>query len=105
MIIVETSIFTRQVTELLPDDEYRRLQSVLVGRPDAGEIIPGSGGLRKIRWGMSGRGKRGGARIIYYWAVSQEQILMLFIYPKSERGDLSTGQMKVLREIVEEEYP
>jgi len=105
MIIVETSIFTRQVTELLPDDEYRKLQTVLVNRPDAGDVIPGSGGLRKIRWGLSGKGKRGGARVIYYWAVSQEQILMLFMYPKSERGDLSPGQLKVLREIIEEEYP
>ncbi len=105
MIIVETSIFTRQVTELLPDDEYRKLQSILVGRPDAGKIIPGSGGLRQIRWSIGEKGKRGGARVIYYWAVSEEQILMLFMYPKSERGNLSPAQLKVLREIVEEEYP
>jgi mRNA-degrading endonuclease RelE of RelBE toxin-antitoxin system len=69
MIIVETSIFTRQVQVLLDDDDYRRLQTTLVLRPDAGDLIPGGGGLRKIRWGAKGRGKRGGVRTIYYWAV------------------------------------
>jgi hypothetical protein len=67
MIFLETSIFTRRVNNLLPDDEYRQLQSTLVDRPDAGPVIPGGGGIRKIRWSASGHGKRGGARIIYYW--------------------------------------
>jgi len=71
MVIVETSIFTRRVMELLLDDEYRELQATLVDRPDAGPVIPGSGGLRKIRWSTSGHGKRGGSRIIYYWATAQ----------------------------------
>ena len=79
MVIVETSVFTRLVTKLLPDEEYRELQAILIDRPDAGSVIPGSGGLRKIRWSASGHGKRGGARIIYYWATPQERILMLFI--------------------------
>jgi len=57
MVIVETSIFTRRVTELLPDEEYRALQATLVDRPDAGPVIPGGGGLRKIRWSASGHGK------------------------------------------------
>ena len=65
----------------------------------------GSGGLRKVRWGKGGRGKRGGVRVIYYWAVSREQLLMLLIYPKSEWDDLTPAQFKVLRQIVEEEYP
>jgi hypothetical protein len=97
--------FTRQVQALLSDDEYRSLQMALVQRPDMGVIIPGSGGLRKQRWSMSGRGKRGGARTIYYWAVSQDQILMLLIYAKSEQENLTPEQIKVLRRIVEEEYP
>ena len=105
MVIVETSIFTRQVLELLSDDEYRKLQVVLANRPNAGALIKGSGGLRKIRWTIEGRGKRGGVRVIYYWAVKQEQLLMLFMYPKSERDDLSPGQLKTLRKIVEDEYP
>ncbi len=105
MVIIETSIFTRQVQALLTDDEYRALQEILVNRPDAGAVIVGSGGLRKVRWGIKGRGKRGGVRVIYYWAVKQAQLLMLFIYPKSERDDLSPDQLKTLRKIIEEEYP
>ena len=105
MIFLETSIFTRRVMSLLPDDEYRELQSILVDRPDAGVIIPASGGIRKMRWSASGRGKRGGARIIYYWAVAQERILMLFIYAKNESDDLTADQIKALKQIVEREYP
>jgi hypothetical protein len=66
MVIIETSIFTRQVQVLLDDDDYRSLQMTLVLRPEAGGLIPGGGGLRKIRWGAKGRGKRGGVRLIYY---------------------------------------
>ena len=105
MVILETSIFTRRVTELLSDEQYRLLQAALVDRPDAGPVIPGSAGLRKIRWSASGRGKRGGARIIYYWAVAQDRILMLFIYAKNESADLTPSQVKTLRQIVEKEYP
>jgi mRNA-degrading endonuclease RelE of RelBE toxin-antitoxin system len=105
MQIIETSIFTRRVLELLSDDDYRELQSVLVIRPDAGPVIPGSSGLRKLRWAASGRGKRGGARIIYYWFTSQEQLLMLYIYPKNEQDNLTPDQLKALKKIVEREYP
>ena len=105
MVIVETSIFTSRVTQLLPDDEYRELQATLVDRPDAGLVIPGGGGLRKIRWRASGHGKRGGARIIYYWAVAQDRILMLFIYAKNESDDLTPDQIKTLRQVMEKEYP
>jgi hypothetical protein len=78
---------------------------VIANRPSAGALIKGSGGLRKIRWAIEGRGKRGGVRVIYYWAVKQERLLMLFIYSKNERGDLSPDQLKTLRKIVEDEYP
>jgi hypothetical protein len=105
MVIVETSIFTRQVQALLDDDDYRRLQMTLVLRPEAGDLIPGGGGLRKIRWGARGRGKRSGVRMIYYWAVQQERILMLLMYTKSEQDNLTTEQLKVLRKIIKEEYP
>lgn len=104
MQFIETSVFTRQVTALLADDEYSQLQLALSARPDLGAIIPHSGGLRKARWSISDRGKRGGVRVIYYWVVAQNQILMLFMYPKSERDDLSPQQIKILREIVEKEY-
>ena len=104
MIIIETSVFTRQVQKLLTDDDYKQLQFELVDRPDVGAIIAGSGGLRKVRWAGRGRGKRGGVRVIYYWAVAQERILMLLIYAKSEQDDLSREQLQVLRKIVEAEY-
>ena len=105
MVIIETSIFTRQVLDLLTDDQYRELQAVLINHPQAGKVIPGSGGLRKVRWRAKGQGKRGGARVIYYWVVAQEKLLMLFLYPKGERDDLSPAQLKILKDIVESEYP
>ena len=105
MVIIETSIFTNQVLALLSLEEYRKLQMALMIRPDLGTVIPGSGGLRKVRWSLSGRGKRGGVRTIYYWAVASDQILMLLMYAKNERDDLTPTQLKVLRKIVEEEYP
>jgi hypothetical protein len=105
MVIIETSIFTRQVQELLSDEEYRELQIALVQRPAAGAVIAGSGGLRKLRWATKGKGKRGGSRVIYYWAVTQDQLLMLFIYRKSEQEDLTREQLKTLKKIIEEEYP
>jgi hypothetical protein len=105
MIIIETSVFTRQVQALLTDEEYRQLQLALVIHPELGVIIPGSGGLRKMRWSLAGRGKRGGVRTIYYWAVKKDQILMLLIYAKNEQDNLSSDQLKVLRRIIEEEYP
>ena len=105
MIIIETSFFTRRVMQLLSDDEYRELQATLINRPKAGPVIPGSGGLRKLRWSALGHGKRGGVRVIYYWVTEQERILMLFIYAKNESDDLTPDQIKVLRNIVEKEYP
>lgn len=89
---------------MLTDDEYRKLQLELLSHPDMGTIIPHSGGLRKMRWGMSGRGKRGGVRAIYYWVVAHDQILMLLMYPKNEKDDLTRLQLKVLREIVHKEF-
>jgi len=105
MVIVETTVLTRQVQKLLSDDEYRQFQIDLANRPDMGAIIPKSGGLRKVRWGYRGKGKRGGVRVIYYWVVQQQHLLMLLIYPKNVRDDLSPTQLKSLRQIVKAEYP
>jgi hypothetical protein len=104
VVIVETSIFTRQVVDLLPDDEYRKLHAALVGNPELGHLIQGTGGLRKVRWRLPGRGKSGGVRVIYYWAVTDFELFMLLIYAKSEQDDLTPGQRKVLKRIVKEEY-
>ncbi|WP_372810522.1 type II toxin-antitoxin system RelE/ParE family toxin [Litorivivens sp.] len=101
MIIIETSIFTKRIKELMSDDDYKELQESLVNRPDMGAVIPGSGGLRKMRWRLEGRGKSGGVRVIYYWLTEDEQVLMLYVYPKSEQDNLTAEQTKVLKVIVE----
>ena len=102
MIFIETPIFTNLVTDFLPDDEYRKLQLALVLRPQAGKIIPGSGGLRKIRWKSDGSDKRGGLRVIYYWDVPMDSIYMLLIYKKSKQEDLTPNQLKTLRILMRE---
>ena len=103
MKIVETSIFTKRVTQLLTPEEYRLFQNEIIINPEKGKIISGSGGLRKLRWSYSGKGKRGGVRVIYYWIRKEEIILMLLIYPKNEQDDLSKEQLRLLRTIVERE--
>jgi hypothetical protein len=105
VVIVETKAFTARIGDLLEDDDYRTLQLELVQRPTAGSVIPGSGGLRKLRWAVAGRGKRGGARVIYFWHPESARILMLFAYVKNEREDLTVTQRQALRRIVESEYP
>ncbi len=105
LTFTETSIFTRQITELLSDDELGALQWLLMAAPDRGDSIRGSGGLRKIRCAGSGRGKRGGLRVIYYWHVPGSTILFLLAYPKNEQEDLTPSQLKVLKSIIESEYP
>jgi hypothetical protein len=101
MVFIETPIFTADVKVLLPDDSYSKLQLALAERPMAGDLIPGTGGLRKIRWALPGQGKRGGARVIYYWRVSHSQIVMLAIYGKGARDDLSMKEKRLLQRIVE----
>jgi mRNA-degrading endonuclease RelE of RelBE toxin-antitoxin system len=103
MIIIETPLFTKRVTAILKREEYRLLQKQLIARPESGKIIPGSGGLRKLRWSGSGRGKRGGSRLIYYLFKEKEIILMLLIYSKNESNDLTKNQIKILKSIVERE--
>jgi len=102
MLFIETPIFTKLVTDLIPDDEYRKIQLALVLRPEAGKIIPASGGLRKIRWKSGGSGKRGGLRLIYFWDVPEDTIYMLLIYKKSKQEDLTPNQLKTLRNLVKE---
>jgi hypothetical protein len=104
MVIVETPTFTRRVLELLTDEAYRELQAALTIRPTLGAVISGSGGLRKVRWAPAGTGKRSGVRVIYYWAATQHRILMLLVYAKNERDDLSPDQLRVLRRVVETEF-
>ena len=101
MEIIETSVFTRIIQDLLSDDDYAELQQALVKNPTAGAIIRNSGGIRKLRWAGSGRGKRGGIRIIYYWMSADYQIRMLYAYPKNTCSDLDSNQLATLRKIIE----
>ena len=103
MIFVESPQFTRAITALMDDDEYRLLQAALLGNPEAGAIIVGSGGLRKIRWSLPGRGKRGGARIIYYYWVVRNRIYLLYAYSKSAKGDLTRQQTRILAGLMQSE--
>jgi hypothetical protein len=103
MELIETPVFTRQVLAQLADDEYRMLQLYLLHHPERGVIIRGSGGLRKLRWQLPGRGKRGGARIIYFWKGARARLYLLFLYPKNVRSDLTRAQLRVLRALVVDE--
>ena len=101
MVIIETPAFSRLIVALMSDDEYRVLQEALIQRPGLGVVIQGTGGLRKLRWTMEGRGKRGGVRVIYYWQKKADQLYMLYGYPKYEQKDLTAEQKKLLKQIVE----
>lgn len=103
LAFLETSIFTKRVVELLSDEELARVQNQLLENPDAGDTIVGSGGLRKLRVRVKGRGKRGGARLIYYRLTERQQIFLLLIYAKNEAEDLTAEQKRFLRVLVEEE--
>lgn len=101
MLVVETAIFTRCIQTLMSDDDYAELQALLVEWPDRGDVIPGSGGLRKVRYKLPGRGKRGGVRVIYYWARQNVELWMLYAYAKTEQEDLTPKQLRLLRDVVE----
>lgn len=103
MIFVEFTSFSRRRSEYLDDEAYRALQNALLDNPDAGVRIPGTGGLRKIRWSAEGRGKRGGVRVIYYPVQARSVILMLLVYPKNQQDDLTPEQKRLLAGLVRAE--
>ena len=98
---VETKLFTRLVQEYLSDDEYSQLQQALVVNPEAGLVIPGSGGVRKMRWGVAGRGKRGGLRIIYFLRTRQGQVWMLTLYAKNVAENISAHVLKQIKDEID----
>lgn len=101
--VIETPLFTQRIYQVMRDDEYRELQNVLIENPTLGKIIPKSGGIRKLRWKGSGRGKRGGSRVIYYWITREETLLMLYLYKKADQKDLTPERIKRLRTLVHQE--
>jgi mRNA-degrading endonuclease RelE of RelBE toxin-antitoxin system len=103
IIFIETSIFTKVLPNYLSDDDYRGLQSYLLQKPDAGDIVRGSGGVRKVRWATSGKGKSGGVRAIYYWKKSEHEIWMLTMYSKSERSTIASHILKQIAEAIDHE--
>ena len=104
MLFIETPVFTELVEKQLDREAYRALQLTLLLRPEQGSVIPGSGGLRKIRWGVDGKGKRGGVRVIYFWEKAKATCYMLFLYRKNQQGDLAAVQVRTLARVVREEF-
>jgi len=97
VVFVETPVFNRRVLQYMDDEEYGQMQAFLTLHPEAGKVMKGAGGIRKLRWAGSGRGKRGGLRVIYYWWVAKDRISLLLVYPKNERDDLTAEQVKQLK--------
>ena len=96
----ETSIFTKQIQRLVSDAEF---QNDLIENPELGDIIKKSGGIRKVRMAANGKGKSGGARVLYYWIKDEDQIFMLLAYSKSDMENITDSQLQVLSKIVTEE--
>lgn len=94
MLFVETSAFSAVLDDWLSEEEYRQLQAYLIEHPDAGDLIRGSGGIRKVRWAAKGKGKSGGVRVIYYWAKLPAHIYLLTIYGKSAQVDIDRATLK-----------
>jgi mRNA-degrading endonuclease RelE of RelBE toxin-antitoxin system len=99
---IETPIFTKAVSHYLEDDEYARLQNYLNEQPEAGIIVPGSGGVRKLRWSAEGRGKRGGLRVIYYLRSARGELWMLTIYGKNVRENIPAHFLKQMKENIDD---
>jgi mRNA-degrading endonuclease RelE of RelBE toxin-antitoxin system len=99
---IETRLFTKLVLDYLSDDSYAALQAELMREPDAGPVIPGSGGVRKLRWAAPGRGKSGGYRIIYYVRRPQGVIWMLTMYPKNVADSIPAHVLRQIRKEVED---
>ena len=105
MEFVEAPAFTRHVRRYLNDDEYRNMQARLAANPEFGDLMPGTGGFRKLRWAdvRRGKGRRGGLRIIYYHFASDHQIWLMTLYDKNEAADLTPTEKKALKGAIESE--
>lgn len=100
-VFVESSIFERHRQNYMSDDEYRAFQQELLINPLQGDVIQGTGGLRKVRVAIKGKGKRGGARVIYYHFDKHQRFYLLTVYAKNEMADLTATQKKQLKDFME----
>ncbi len=100
--VAETATFRRDAKRLLSDEERENLIDHLAHNPEAGDIVPSSGGVRKLRWGMGNRGKRRGARVIYYFRDLNMPLYLLAAYAKSSKIDLSEAEWRTIRKLVDE---
>ncbi|MBE0619911.1 MAG: type II toxin-antitoxin system RelE/ParE family toxin [Burkholderiales bacterium] len=100
---IESKLFTRLADELLPDAGLAALQQSLIENPESGDVVPGSGGVRKMRWGMPGRGKRGGLRVIYYLRTKQGEIWLLTLYPKNVADNIPAHILRKIKEEIDGE--
>ena len=105
LTVVEVDPFPARAARLWDEDEKSAFIDYIACNPKAGDLVPGTGGIRKVRWAASGRGKRGGARIVYYWHAPGDRLLMLLAYAKGKQDDLTPRQRALVRKIVETEYP
>ena len=105
MEFIEAPAFTRHLSDYLNDDEYRELQARLGSNPELGDLMPGTGGFRKVRWADArrGKGRRGGLRVVYYHFRSDHQIWLMTLYDKDEASDLTASQKKALKASIESE--
>lgn len=101
MEFIESHIFEKQVSELLSDDDFAIFQGFLFSNPRAGDVIQGTGGLRKVRWSSKGRGKSGGVRVIYFYVTAESQIRLIAIYRKGIKDDLTAAERKILKKLNE----
>lgn len=100
MTVVETARFLKDVKSMMSDSEREELVAFLGSNPAAGEIIPETGGVRKIRWALAGRGKRGGARVIYYFHNERLPVFLLAAYGKNEKANLSMAERNAMKRLV-----
>jgi|SRR6516165_8841823 hypothetical protein len=102
MEFIEAPAFTRYVADYLDDDSYGALQNLLAENPEAGDVMPGTGGFRKLRWAdpRRGKGRRGGLRVIYFYFLSDQQIWLIAIYDKAEASDLTASEKKALKNAI-----
>jgi hypothetical protein len=105
LVFFETPLFTRLLADYLNDESYQALQRMLLENPELGDVMPGTGGFRKVRWEDSrrGKGKRGGLRVVYYYLTADHQIWFFTLYDKDEATDLTSSEKKALKKAIQAE--